>query len=61
MFKDLIKCAFGMHEYEILREEDYNHLSYKECIKIGTCIISRCKHCGRIKVTKVKTIDSDYE
>lgn len=49
-----IKCKFGLHEYEVYKEED--------CItpkgnKIGVIIISRCKHCGKIAAKQVITVD----
>lgn len=49
-----IKCKFGLHEYEVYKEED--------CItpkgnKIGVTIISRCKHCGKIAAKQVITVD----
>lgn len=52
MTKDMIKCKFGCHQYEVYKEEDYIH---PLGVIIGKVIINRCKHCGKIKAIHIKT------
>lgn len=47
-----LKCLFGMHEYEII---DTKELKNSFNINVGDVIISRCKHCGKIKNKQVYT------
>lgn len=51
MYKiDSVKCKFGLHKYEVYKEEDVLDERKKICSK---AIISRCADCGNIKVTYV--------
>ena len=47
-------CLFGLHKYEVLREEDVK--CFDEVV--GKAIINRCDCCGKIKITKFTTIVS---
>lgn len=49
-----IKCKFGLHEFEVYKEEPYLNVKGNQ---IGTIIISRCKHCGKISTKRVETVD----
>ena len=48
-----IKCLFNMHRYEVYRV--LNKYNAKREI-VGNVIVSRCKHCGKIKVINIKII-----
>lgn len=50
-----IKCLFGLHEYEVHKELELTDVR-KDVI--GTIIISRCIHCGKIKTTEVRTVNN---
>lgn len=55
-----IKCAFGMHEYEVYKEFPFIETVLKrDCEPFtgvtGHVIISRCKHCGKIKFIEIPT------
>lgn len=50
--KQSIKCRLGMHSYEVL---DTKEIKSFYDISIGLVFISRCKHCGKIKSTRVYT------
>ena len=45
---------FGLHKYEILKEETLNN---KHGDIIGIVIISKCSNCGKIKQTVIYTED----
>lgn len=45
-----IKCFFGLHKYEVYKEEDVLD-SRKEVV--SKAIISRCSNCGKLKVSYV--------
>jgi hypothetical protein len=47
-----IKCAFGLHKYEILEEKE---LKTSYGIVVGSVIISRCSNCGNIKKKVIYT------
>lgn len=49
-----IKCKFGLHEYEVLKEEPYVNVKGNQ---IGIIIISRCKNCGKIVAKRIETVD----
>lgn len=49
-----IKCKLGLHEFEVYKEEPYLNVKGNQ---IGTIIISRCKHCGKITTKRVETVD----
>ena len=55
-FVNNFNCFLGIHKYEIYQEAPINILSTD--IEVGKAIISRCKHCGKIKVTKVELISN---
>ena len=49
-----IKCKFGLHEYEVLKEEP---LMTAKGNQIGVVIISCCKNCGKIISKHIETVD----
>ena len=53
--KQDIKCLFGLHKYEIYKDEPLTDA--RENI-LGRIIISRCSVCGKIRVDKVRTIEN---
>lgn len=52
---DSIKCKFGLHKYEVYKEEELTDVR-KDVI--GKVIISRCSVCGKIRVDKVRTVEN---
>lgn len=52
---DSIKCKFGLHKYEVYKEEEL--IDVRKDV-IGKVIISRCSVCGKIHVDKVRTIEN---
>ena len=52
---DSIKCKFGIHKYEVYKEEEYTDMRGNV---IGKIIISRCNICGKIHVDKVRTVEN---
>lgn len=52
---DSIKCKFGIHKYEVYKEEELTDVR-KDVI--GKVIISRCTICGKIHVDKVRTVEN---
>ena len=52
---DSIKCTFGLHKYEVYKEEEL--IDVRKDV-IGKVIISRCSVCGKIHVDKVRTIEN---
>lgn len=55
MCKSNIKCMFGLHQYEVYKELELNNVRNDI---IGTVIVSRCANCGKIKTSKVYTINN---
>lgn len=53
--KKNIKCAFGFHEYEIYKEEPIT--DFRDNV-VGKIIINRCVNCGKIKTTKIYTVEN---
>lgn len=53
--KQDIKCLFGLHKYEIYKDEPLTDA--RENI-LGRIIISRCSVCGKIRVDKIRTIEN---
>ena len=51
MSQDL-KCAVGLHKYEVLKEEPVKH-PYGTIV--GTVIVSRCTNCGKLKSKTIYT------
>lgn len=49
-----LKCFFGLHQYEVYKEEPLQDVRNNV---IGKVIINRCKVCGKIKQTTIKTVD----
>ena len=47
---------FGIHKYEVLKEEE---LRDAHGILVGKVIISRCSNCGKIKAKTIYT-ESNY-
>lgn len=61
-----LKCFFGLHKYEVYKEEDViknsitsNVNNSTESTVVGKCIIQRCSNCGNIKHIFIPT-DADY-
>ena len=52
---DSIKCKFGLHKYEVYKEEEFTDVRNDV---IGKVIISRCSICGKIHVDKIRTIEN---
>ena len=52
---DSIKCKFGIHKYEVYKEEELTDVRRDA---IGKVIISRCTICGKIHVDKVRTVEN---
>ncbi len=50
-----MRCKFGLHKYEIYKEETLTDI--RENV-IGKIIISRCELCGKIHIDKVYTVDN---
>lgn len=48
------KCLIGLHNNEIYREEPLTDVRGN---KIGKVIISICKNCGKIKTTRIITVN----
>lgn len=48
---------FGMHKYEVIKEEE---LKESHGTIVGRVIISRCTNCGKIKKTRIFT-ETGYE
>ena len=46
------KCLFGLHQYEIYKEENFTDARGNI---IGKIIINRCIHCGKIQDTRIQT------
>jgi len=53
--KQDIKCLFGLHKYEIYKDEPLTDA--RENI-LGRIIISRCSVCGKIHIDKIVTIEN---
>ena len=54
---DTLKCLFGLHKYDIYKEEPLTDYTGTE---IGKVIICKCTRCGRLKVYKIRTKNTDY-
>lgn len=52
---DSVKYKFGLHKYEVYKEEELTDVR-KDVI--GKVIISRCSVCGKIHVDKVRTVEN---
>lgn len=52
---DSIKCKFGLHKYEVYKEEEFTDVRK---YVIGKIIISRCSICGKIHVDKIRTVEN---
>lgn len=50
-----LKCMFGLHSYEVYKEEHVVDARKEICEK---AIICRCSNCGKIKVTYVSLTKS---
>lgn len=50
-----IKCFFRLHQFEVYKELELTNVR-KDVI--GTVIVSRCTHCGKIKFTEVRTVNN---
>jgi len=51
------RCFIGLHADDILKEIPLTDLKDKT---VGLVIVNRCVNCGRIKGTRVKTVDPTY-
>lgn len=45
-----IKCAFGLHSYEVYKEETVVDVKDNP---VGKLIINRCGCCGKIKTNRI--------
>ena len=54
---DTLKCLFGLHKYDIYKEEPLTDYTGNE---IGKVIICKCIHCGHLKVHKIRTKNTEY-
>lgn len=52
--KDSIKCLFGLHKYEVYKEENIEDARGNVT---GKTIINRCKNCGKIKENKIYLVE----
>ena len=52
MRQNILCKFFGIHKYEVLKEEELKDV---HGIVIGKVIISRCINCGKIKSIKIYT------
>lgn len=52
---DNIKCVFGIHKYEINKEETLTDIRGNI---IGKVIINRCCYCGKIKAINIRTVEN---
>jgi hypothetical protein len=48
--KQDFRCFFGLHKYEVYKEEDALDSRKEVCSKV---IINRCTNCGKISFTYV--------
>ena len=51
------QCWLGLHNSEVFREIDLTDL--KGAV-IGLIIVSKCKNCGKLKHTKIHTVERGY-
>lgn len=56
MNKNKLYCAFGLHQFEVYKEEK---LSDVRGNIIGKVIINRCSNCGKIKSYKIYTTETN--
>lgn len=52
--KQSIKCALRLHNYDVFKEEDVINVRKEIVAKV---IISRCKHCGKIKHNTIPVVE----
>lgn len=50
---ELIKCLFGIHKYEIYKEEEVTDIKGN---LIGKVIVSICTKCGKIKTNYIDKV-----
>lgn len=50
-----VKCFFRLHQFEVYKELELTNVR-KDVI--GTVIVSRCTHCGKIKSIEVRTVNN---
>lgn len=50
-----VKCFFRLHQFEVYKELEL--INVRKDV-IGTVIVSRCAHCGKIKSTEVRTVNN---
>lgn len=49
--KQDIKCFFGLHKYEVYKEEGVFDVRKELC---GKAIVNRCTNCGKIKIINIQ-------
>ena len=54
----MLKCALGLHHYEIVQEEDLKQVGTD--MTIGKAFVCRCTECGKFKVTDLRTVTNIY-
>lgn len=49
------KCLIGLHNYKVYKEDKITDVRGNE---VGKVIISTCENCGKVKVTRVRTVEN---
>lgn len=52
-------CLINLHEYEVFKEEDVKLAGTDMVVK--KVIISRCKHCGKLKTNEISLVTYNYK
>ena len=52
-----LSCAFGLHQFEVYKEEKLSDIRGNV---IGKVIINRCSNCGKIKSYKIYTTETNH-
>lgn len=50
------KCFFGLHKYEIYKEEVIIDIAHNV---VGKIIITKCINCGKLKSFRITTIQTE--
>lgn len=52
---DWLKCALNLHKFEVYKEETMADVRGND---VGKIIISRCTRCGKIRISRIRTVES---
>lgn len=52
-------CLINLHEYEVFKEEDVKLAGTDIVVK--KVIISKCKHCGKLKINELSLVTYNYK